>query len=487
MTNKVSPHATSDDQDQPSRAVRLLLWLLQPKIDIPLCVFVALIVGPFAYRGMRLSLIPEPPEPFDIAAFKADIVPDDSNAASLLIEATKLFVPVPAALNANFDDAIHQGWEAASEDVRKWCTNNRPALDAWLKAARMPDMQLFKPGEFQVDPSSNDMSSTRHITHLLILEADRLRIGKKQREAYELLLDGHRVADHIARRGSILDTLIAEVARADVGSQLVKHAASPLTTSDDLKYLLRELQDLERTRPAHSHAIKVEYLWIHGFTTQKSLYEMSEMIGSGSPEDLFLPLLYFRGEPDNTRKATGHLHGRTLEQIDKPRHQRTKLRGKAGFHVFEADPTRSGHQWSADEISEFVDATHLARTFGSSIEHIIRAYDSYAARRDMTIVAIALEIHQREYGHYPDRLDELVPNLLPTIPDDALAATKTPLKYSREGDSAKLWSVGENETDDGGAFTQAWNRSDNDLGIALGPLQKNLEQKKTSASASDEP
>ncbi len=63
--------------------------------------------------------------------------------------------------------------------------------------------------------------------------------------------------------------------------------------------------------------------------------------------------------------------------------------------------------------------------------------------------ALALAVYRARHGHYPEKLDALVPELLPQVPPD-LFAPGTTLIYRREGDGYVLYSVGQNGEDDGG-------------------------------------
>jgi hypothetical protein len=64
-------------------------------------------------------------------------------------------------------------------------------------------------------------------------------------------------------------------------------------------------------------------------------------------------------------------------------------------------------------------------------------------------IAVALERYRRLHGEYPEALDALVPQFLAAVPPDVIGGQ--PLKYRRTSDgSFVLYSVGWNQTDDGG-------------------------------------
>jgi hypothetical protein len=76
------------------------------------------------------------------------------------------------------------------------------------------------------------------------------------------------------------------------------------------------------------------------------------------------------------------------------------------------------------------------------------------ALRRLAITAIALKRFQIRQQRYPEKLQELVPDFLASVPIDPMDAK--PLRYRREGDTDfVLYSVGENGRDDGGVGAAA--------------------------------
>lgn len=73
----------------------------------------------------------------------------------------------------------------------------------------------------------------------------------------------------------------------------------------------------------------------------------------------------------------------------------------------------------------------------------VRAY------RDALLAGIALELHHRRHGQWPESLDALVPMILPEIPVDPF--TGTPMTYRLIDGQPVVYSVGNDRDDDGGA------------------------------------
>ena len=87
----------------------------------------------------------------------------------------------------------------------------------------------------------------------------------------------------------------------------------------------------------------------------------------------------------------------------------------------------------------------LLPALGRFAEKCARAQSSV----DLARVACALERYRLANGQFPDTLDALVPKFIAKLPHDVINGQ--PLKYRRTDDGQfVLYSVGSNETDDGG-------------------------------------
>jgi hypothetical protein len=75
--------------------------------------------------------------------------------------------------------------------------------------------------------------------------------------------------------------------------------------------------------------------------------------------------------------------------------------------------------------------------------------------------AIALERYRLAHGEYPDSLDALAPQFMEKVPHDIIGGQ--PLKYRRTSDGQfVLYSIGWNETDDGGVVVNQKSRDPRD-------------------------
>lgn len=74
---------------------------------------------------------------------------------------------------------------------------------------------------------------------------------------------------------------------------------------------------------------------------------------------------------------------------------------------------------------------------------------------DLACLASAIEGYALSHGTYPKSLDELVPDYLKQIPKDWYSPEREPLQYRRDAKRYRIYSVGSNHTDEGGAVVPA--------------------------------
>jgi hypothetical protein len=101
------------------------------------------------------------------------------------------------------------------------------------------------------------------------------------------------------------------------------------------------------------------------------------------------------------------------------------------------------------ELKKFNPYTIFASLLYPAVAKTATRFASGQTTVDLATVACALERHRLAHGQYPEQLDPLVPRFMAKIPTDVINGEL--LKFRREPDGTfVLYSVGWNETDDGG-------------------------------------
>lgn len=124
------------------------------------------------------------------------------------------------------------------------------------------------------------------------------------------------------------------------------------------------------------------------------------------------------------------------------------------------EPVPPGSQTSAlgrIEYIRYLPVNLLTPALGMAV----RRADIITAVRDATAFMIAVEIHHRRTGTYPESIDQLPVSLVPKLPIDI--ADGKPLRYRLVNGRPLLYSLGANLVDDGGVpnnspFAKDWGR-----------------------------
>jgi hypothetical protein len=83
-------------------------------------------------------------------------------------------------------------------------------------------------------------------------------------------------------------------------------------------------------------------------------------------------------------------------------------------------------------------------------ENAVRTHFRSLADRRLAAAALAVRCYAADHGRLPQKLDELVPQYLPSVPLDPFAAGGKPLRYVA-APVPLVYSVGDNGTDEGGS------------------------------------
>lgn len=101
-------------------------------------------------------------------------------------------------------------------------------------------------------------------------------------------------------------------------------------------------------------------------------------------------------------------------------------------------------------VSSILQHRYFCRMLSPSLGNAHRRMAYGQTMVDQAAVVCALERYKLAKGQYPDQLAALAPQWIAKLPHDVIGGQ--PLKYQRTGDRFTLYSVGWNQTDDGGTL-----------------------------------
>jgi len=341
-------------------------------------------------------------------------------------------------------------------DVRKVLQAAQPALKTLRKAINYPHMRLTN---WNVENPFGVMfphfSKFREFARLLVAEGKMRKMGGDIDGAVESIMTALKLARRMGDEPSILAGFLFQgsvqsialgglrqiLSDADASPQTYRALMAELRGWDIDRDLLRSLQS-ERV-----FAIAV-CEWMQKKASRKEIQELFiEVDGS---LNLAIWLMGLMGKSDwiasnelEVLKCFNEVIGvarkgvpydwKALQRLDE-RVEREVVRPSWRF-------TLGGMEviWNEKAIARM-----LVLTYASLFS---KAATFHALQR-VAQTAVALRLYRRERGHYPERLDELVPKYLPSVPVDPFDGK--PLRYKRLGRGFKVWSIGRNMKDEGG-------------------------------------
>jgi hypothetical protein len=118
-------------------------------------------------------------------------------------------------------------------------------------------------------------------------------------------------------------------------------------------------------------------------------------------------------------------------------------------HVFSPAMVHRGQEILAADLQSPSPFNWYERDLLPSLDKSAIQFAHGQASVDLARIAVALERYRLAQGEYPETLDVLAPKFITAVPRDVIGGQ--PLKYHRQTDGRfTLYSVGWNETDDGG-------------------------------------
>jgi hypothetical protein len=431
-----------DDQDAlPPRSI--LKW----SIGLSVLAVVVLFLGSALYLRVRKPSIPDV-EPFDIDAFTSISVPTEKNAASLYREAAPLFVEHQTAklkqsegeaFDKSYDEAVAKDWKFANDDVRRWLEANRPAMEIWKRGSQLDDSLDVPPGKVHLATDSSLATiGARAFARLAVLEASRLTAQGHIDEAWDWYRSVLRSSRHMEMHAGTIWRLVGVATQAIATDAIICWSARPEVTAAQLRKALDETLAIDAMTPPTSECFKAEYLaTINSFDDAEA-----ELGGVATVFNIF-------GAREHAHRSMRLIFANWLSQADRPRFQRTEIhRGEPDLYERDSaappgSPTAADIQ-SQCGLSSPGPGSVLLRLMLPSGLPVIDAIDREQTRRAALILALALELYDREHGELPPNLEALVrAGYLKSIPADPFGKGE-PFHYRRAENPAEgglLWSI----------------------------------------------
>jgi hypothetical protein len=437
-----------------SRFERFLLTMLNPKVGIPIFVVLVLLAAPFAYRSSRLAGLPDIGDPFDVEAFGTVEITDEENAFIEYREAAALLTEMTEAARESYFKVEEEGWSAANEELRQWMRDNRAVLEIWRKGTEKPRALYHQPHSLQIETVLTINQELRNFVRLARLEGLQLEAEGNFQDAWEWYSAAFRCSRHSGQHGTMIERLVG-IALHNISAEPIEQwSRDPRVTTVQLREALEAIQTDFRTTLPTSTNYKVEYVKFRNSLAEPNLTELIDQFGSSRPWGSAIELgnvpFFLENEPEATRRISQHFYANWLEFVDTPRHARPAQSERVELFQTAVPASLGSQVLSASEIESHILRAPLAGVFLRGMSQFDQAVGREQARQAALEVSLAAQIYRREQGRFPDKAADLLDGILDALPADPFGKAGETMHYRRDPEGFTVWSIGTNETNDGG-------------------------------------
>ncbi len=368
------------------------------------------------------------------------------------------------------EDALSRPWPSEGiPPLADWARENQRPLDLLVAASRRP--HYYSPSPQILDGTDEgligmlpSLGSVREAARALSLRAMwHLREGRPE-EAWEDLFALYRLTRHVGS-GETLVHLLYGIAIEGIANETCRaFLGSSDLTAEQARRAERDLASLSNWSMANAMNRTERLLFLDTIiylATEGS--NPGDILDSLNGADAIVTALHFTSIDWNFVLREGNRwYDRVVAAAELP----TLAARQAAFAQIDADLEERNEElqrpaaiaWgvlSRRRRSEIM-AAALVEYFVPSAGYCQIASDRANTNLELMRLAATLLVFRAENGHYPEKLDDLVPRFAASLPID-IYSEKPPI-YRPDDDRAGflLYSVGENGVDDGGTEVSGW-------------------------------
>ncbi|QDU78561.1 hypothetical protein Pla110_02650 [Polystyrenella longa] len=422
--------------------------LLRNILLLGLAMTLFFVVAIFCWRSWRLNTIPDVGEPFDVEGYLQQYDGIENNAFDVLREASDLLIEVerdPKFKSVRATGAVYK--EKRSPRQQEYISSTDAALDLWLNTSEMPQGYEVHPRELSIDSLLDVSQSSRTFNGLII---SRMRAQLREGQTTEALeLQRQLLNINLHFRDGVMISQLCAIASYSVYWQNLPHLLLQESWSaEELRSLLKSLKDFNVACPPVSDGLKSEYFLMRNLLEENT--SKKPIMNSITRED------------EISRRVLNRIFNNWFDAVDRPTWERPAVFDHECFSFNLSawlEPNSSAMQchlnyFGDSESQDLVSAYHrLSFTQGTfnlvlpAIRQYLIASDRDHTRRELATCMVALHLYHREQGHFPDRLEELVPQYLEEVPRNRDVASGkpeqagSPIEYRLEEGNALLRPV----------------------------------------------
>lgn len=376
--------------------------------------------------------------------------PND-NAAPYYQKAFDAFVDMPDELHKPYINWPIDFNDIEQDLLKKWLISNIPAFGYFKEALNKSYYWIERKSEkdnYIGGIAIPDLAQLRELTKALIWDAKLKATKGEFQPAFEDILGCYRAGEHKCRPNLLLGeqhTGLRIKQNAVDGAMVILDRTK--VDNKALKFLQNNLEQ-ELDRDTYVPSIHTEKLM---------LYDALQMTfvdnGKGTGRLAWRTGWYYDmlcGRPNNFKRRLyacfiGPTRNETVKQVEEILTISDQIIDKTPWQI-----KNETHKYF-EEVEKINNSNWFLQIFGLSPESIFYSYHKTRAKTDALIAVLAISCYEANTGQFPESLDKLVfVGYLQALPNDPYSGG--PLVYKLTEDNFKLYSVGEDFSDDGGVI-----------------------------------
>ena len=365
-------------------------------------------------------------------------------------------------------NAMARSWTSDSiPPLAQWVTKNQKPLDLLLAASRRP--RYFSPSPSQLDDSDDSLiamllpavQSAREAARALSVRA-MWHLGEgRPEEAWQDLLAIHRLARHVGGGETLVENLVGIA----IDGIAIEATQSLLDggdlTAQQARRVERDLAALPNWASMADSLDRMERMSFLDMTIRLATGEMDDRNifgGSGFiySDDVLTALCTTSIDWNVVLEQGNQWYDRLAAAARLP----TRAARQTALARLDADVDLLGQelQRSAAIVEGVVSRLRRSELMAASLLNLtlpavsaaVDAEDRANMRFELLRLAAALAVYRAEHDRYPEKLDDLMPGLIDTLPVDIYSGQPMIYKPDEDGAGYVLYSVSQNGVDDGG-------------------------------------
>jgi hypothetical protein len=378
------------------------------------------VAGVFGWRAASLRGLPDPGEPFDVAALGRVQLADVDNAAIVYARAAALFKFDREEHERNRQVWSETDWAKAAPVVRRWVESNREAIEVWRAGADRPESLFVQPEDMTISTSPSTIQSLRHMARAGLLEGSRREQAGDLDRAWAMYRAALRSSRHIEMHGVTVWRVVGRSMLAQAGMHVKRWIQDARVSTPMLRRAIADLGACAAMTPPASEIIRTEYFGTRHALSRPTRWIEWEIEDGMTDWHTHVPLVlaakhFLRHEPERSLRVLRLIVAGHLAQCDRPPALRPKL-VSTEFMIYAHGPVTpaSVRALAPEQLEDWAESSTL-----EAFKPFLR--DVFADRERATLELMQLEAAERcyriEHGKPPKTLAALLGTYLTALPD----------------------------------------------------------------------